>query len=41
MRQLKEEQLIQEQQIAKKYEIVTPGRPDPDTPRRLPSRFGL
>jgi pre-mRNA-splicing factor ATP-dependent RNA helicase DHX38/PRP16 len=41
MRKQKEEQAIQEQQTAKKYEIVTPGRFEPNTPRRLPSRFGL
>jgi len=41
MRQEKEELLNQEKQNAKKYEIVTPGRLEPNTPRRLPSRFGL
>ncbi len=39
MRQHKEEQQILEQQSARKYEIATPGLND--TPRRLPSRFGL
>ena len=37
----KEEQLLYERQNARKYDILTPGRFEPNTPRRTPSRFGL
>lgn len=41
MKAEREQQLLLEKQKAKKYDIVTPGRLEPNTPRRLPSRFGL
>lgn len=41
IKQEKEEQLHREKQKAKKYDIVTPGKSEPNTPRRTPSRFGL
>jgi pre-mRNA-splicing factor ATP-dependent RNA helicase DHX38/PRP16 len=41
MQKEKEEQLMHEQIKSKKYEIVTPGKVEPNTPRRTPARFGL
>ncbi len=41
MKAEKERELHLEKQNAKKFDIVTPGRLEPNTPRRLPSRFGL
>lgn len=41
MKAERERVLLEEKQKAKKYDIVTPGRLEPNTPRRLPSRFGL
>lgn len=41
MKAEKERELHLEKQKAKKFDIVTPGRLEPNTPRRLPSRFGL
>ena len=38
----KEEALLaQEQNKVKRYDIATPGRAEPNTPRRVPTRFGL
>ncbi|CAG7822439.1 unnamed protein product [Allacma fusca] len=41
MQREKEEQLMEEQIKSKKFDIVTPGKYEPNTPRRTPARFGL
>jgi hypothetical protein len=41
MRLKEEETLAAEQAKVKRYDIATPGRVEPNTPRRIPTRFGL
>jgi len=41
LKRRKAQQIIQDEQKTKKYNIATPGRVEAGTPRRAPSRFGL